>query len=321
MKVLGSAFFFGNQAEAANAQFIPFFQSLAALPPDNQWPPQRPFINGYPYRRRLFLNELNDAWCGVVLSGRATEFHHYVQQVGNVVNVVTQHVGPNPPVEVNFFCIRKDSYKGIYSNYYGSYAFNGFLNDVWGAYRHFVHQTRATHVAGLQAQNPDLDEDDIYEAELPYSLRGKAKYAPLYTPTAFENLIQQLNQVEEVRMTTYNIDAADDRPVGHRINNIHKVYRLEEGQQGMDRRLFNWILRKKRSATRLLKSGRTSFSGSVIGKTSDGSELTIPFAHSLEDHLNFDYDEIGNFNVANLAQNPCLVQMLLKVRGAVLFTP
>jgi hypothetical protein len=317
MKVLGSAFYFGNQAEAVDARFEPFFHTLTS-PTGCAWPVHRPFMEGHPFRRKLFLNELPDAWCGVVLSARATEFHHYVQQVGDVVNVIAQQTGPNPPVEVNFFCLRKDSGKGVYSNYYGSYAFGGFLADLWHSYRHFVDAAREAHLHGQPGLN---DADDVREAAKPYSLHGKAQYAPLYSPQSFEQLVQLLHEVEEVRLTTYSVDTARDRPVKDRINNVHKVYRLKEGSQRLDRRLLDWIMSKKRGASRILSSGKTSFAGSVLGKRADGSELTIPFASALEDHLNFDYDEIGSFNVADIAANPCLAAMLAKVRSGVLFRP
>lgn len=318
MKVQGSAFFFGNEADAADAKFAPFFGSLLGQPATSEWPLHRPFIPGYAYRRRLFLNDLPDAWCGVVLSARATEFHHYVQQVGNVVNVVARATGPNAPVEVNFFCLRKDSMKGVYSNYYGSYAFGGFLNDLWASYRHFVQLARDARIQTL----PDgTDGQDVDEAKRPYSLHGKAAYSPLFNPHSFEQLVRQLTQVSEVRMTTYSVDAPSDRPVSSRINNVHKVYRIEEGQQSMDSTLLNWILRKKRDATRLLRTGRSSFSGSVLGEKSDGESLTIPFTSTLDDHLSFEYDDIGSFNVTDLASNPCLAAMLAKLRSAVLFRP
>jgi len=318
MNVQGSAFYFGNQADATEAQLEPFFRSLTVQNTSSEWPLHRPFVEGYAYRRRLFCNESTDAWCGVVLSARATEFHHYVQQVGNVVTVVARETGPNAPVEVNFFCIRKDSNKGIYSNYYGSYAFGSFLSDLWASYRFFVEQAREAHI---QSVRDKIDEDDLDEARKPYSLRGRAQYAPLYNPSSFEQLVRQLTEVAEVRLTTYSVDAPADQPVSNRINNVHKVYRLEEGHQSMDRTLLSWILKQKLAATRVLKSGTSSFSGSVLGTKADGESLTVPFTSALDDHLKFNYDNIGSFDVSALSTNPCLAEMLSKLRTAILFRP
>lgn len=318
MNVQGSAFYFGLQAEAQEAQFDPFFNSLTALPPKTEWPLHRPFIEGYAYRRRLFCNAVKDGWCGVVLSARATEFHHYVQQVGNQVTVVARENGPNAPVEVNFFCIRKDSFKGIYSSYYGSYSFHSFLADLWGTYRQFVAEAREAHVRTLIGQG--VEEEDIEDARKLYSMRGRAAYSPLYNPGSFEELVRQLNIISEVRLTTYAVDAKSDQPVSDRIHNVHKVYRLQDGQR-LDRTLFDWIINKKRAATRLLKTGKSSFSGSVLGTDADGDTLTIPFTSALDDHLKFNYDDIGSFDVADLASNPCLAEMLSKLRTAILFRP
>lgn len=318
MNVQGSAFYFGNEVDSPKAKFTQYFALLATQPPTGEWPLHRPFLKGYAYRRRLFINELPDAWCGVILSARATEFHHYVKQVGNVVSVIARETGPDAPVEVNFFCIRKDSNKGIYSNYFGSYAFGGFLNDLWHTYRWFV-QNELNEC--LRSLSRDASADEVAQVKDQFSLRARGVYAPIYNPKSFEELVRQLTEVDEVRLTTYNVDTPTDRPVSNRINNVHKVYRLEEGKRALDNKLYAWILKKKEGATRLLKRGGSSFSGSVLGTDRSGELMTIPFNSTLDDHLNFDYDKIGSFDATNLASNPCLAAMLSKLRSGVMFGP
>lgn len=317
MKVQGSAFFFGLEAEAAQAKFPGYFDLLAAgHGRDNEFPIHRPFVEGFAYRRRMFVNSIDDAWCGVVLSARASEFHHYVRKVGNVVEVVPRPNGPDAPVEINFFAIRKDTHKGIYSNYYGSYAFSLFLADLWHGYRFYVERCRDAHIAGL---GNGLTKGELVEARMHFALSGRAKYSPLYNPGTFNDLLRELETVAELRMTTYQVDAPEDAPMGRRIHNLHKVYRVHEAQQTADLPMLRWIRSMRDRAIRPLANGRIIRSGSVIGKKPDGEPMTIPFESKMDDFLNFEYDDIGRFDVAKLSANDCIRQMLAKLRGELLF--
>lgn len=312
MKVQGSAFYFGNEVDAVDASFSSFFEWLKAAADDSQWPPHKAEAEEVSHRREMFLNELEDEWCGVIVSARTTQFHHYVKREGDVVTIEARDNEGDPPVEINFFCLRKDNWKGVYSHYYGSYAFNGFLWDLWSAYRYFVESKRD---AALDLLGVDYDKE-IVKA---YSMRGKANTGPMFSPKAFQAMLSELSTVGEVRLTTYDIDATEDEPVAHRIRNIHHVFRLEEQHQHLDKKLKDWILEKREAAKRVLANGNTGMSGSVRGFTPHGEPRTIMFGYNLEDYLNFDYDEIGTFNVANLHQNPCLAAMLAKLRNQAMF--
>jgi hypothetical protein len=312
MKVQGSAFYFGQEADSPTAKFGPFFQWLQAQPAGTSWPPHKPFLPGYAYRREIFCNTLDDLYCGVVLSARATDFHHYINRSGKTVKVEARSVGANPPVEVNFFCLRRNTGKGLYSHYYGSYAFGNFLSDLWGGYRSFVEVERQTALAGI------TDEDEKDGVRSAYSLHRRAQYSPLYNPRDFERLIRELTEVLEVRLTTYQVTAPGDQPVSNRISNVHSVYRLKDAQR-VDQQFIQWIKSKRQAATRALKSGKPSSSGSVLGVDSSGEEKTIFFESTMDDMLNFDYDNIGSFDVTNVAANPCLAAMIATVRSGVMF--
>jgi len=312
MKVQGSAFYFANQVEATDAAFVPFFAWLRNATITANWPPQRILGPGASHRREIFISDLPDTWCGVVISARTTQFHHYVKRVGNVVTIEARNTGANPPVEVNFFCLRKDSFKGIYSHYYGSYAFNGFLYDLWGAYRHYV---EIQCVAALEL----LGVEDDPEIKRAYSFRGKSNTAPMFSPKAFAAMVRELSTVTEVRLTTYSVDAPGDQPVANKIRNIHKVYRLQEAFPHLDNSMMDWIREKRDSAMRLLTNGETGVSGSVLGMTAEGDEKTVLFGHNLENQLNFNYDDIGTFDVATIHQNSCLAAMLAKLSNGVMF--
>jgi hypothetical protein len=314
MKVQGSPFYFGHQVRPAAAQFGPFFAWLQTLPQSTPWPPHVPHSSAFAYRRELFCNTLSDVFCGVILSARSTDFHHYINRNGSNIRVEAREIGSNPPVEVNFFCLRKDSCKGLYSHYHGSYSFGNFLSHLWGAYRLFVEQQRDLALRGIE------DDEDQAATRRLYSLRNRAKYAPIYNQENFEALVRQLTQLYEVRMTSYEVDAPSDAPVSNRIKNVHQVFRLVDNQRA-DRALLDWLKQKRDAATRRLQSGRTAQSGSVVGVGTDGRERTIFFEDTLDDMLNFDYDDIGSFDVTNLSANPCLSAMIATVRRGVMFRP
>jgi hypothetical protein len=314
MRVQGSAFFFGDEVQAPTASFDEFFQWLASLDVGTEWPPHRPFVPGYPYRRRFLINIGRDYYCGVVLSERSAEHGHFVRQEGNVITVEARALGANKPVEINFFTLRKDSHKGIYSHYYGSYSFNGFLGDLWREYVRFVEVRKARAVA---AREPNESEEVVGR---PFSIRGKAKWSPLFNPRDFDALVRELDQLTEVRLTTYEVDGDDDAPASRDISNIHHVYRLKEGVRPT-RALLDWLRGKRDKSNRLLRSGRETFSGSVLGVSADGHEKTIGFGATLDDHLDYDYDQIGTFRSTELAQDPCVAAMIAKMRGELMFTP
>jgi hypothetical protein len=314
MKVQGSPFFFGNQADPQAASFDHFFNWLQSLPPGSTWPPHVTHSAAFAYRREFFCNTLSDMYCGVILSARSTDFNHYINRTGNTVRVESRPVGANPPVEVNFFCLRKDSSKGLYSHYYGSYAFSSFLKDLWGGYRTFVEMKRDEALGVLT--DPD-DKSDVHDK---YTLRNRAKYAPLYNPEDFDRLVRELTEVFEVRLTSYQVTAPEDTPVSNRISNVHQVYRLTDHQH-VDQPFLSWLRKKRDDASRILRSGRRSRSGSVLGIGPDGRERTIFFEDTLDDLLNFNYDDIGSFDVLNISANPCLAQMIATVRSSVMFRP
>ena len=310
MKVQGSAFFFGSEVNASDAKFAPFLNWVMSVTAGSTWPAHRPHGPEFSHRREIFIKELNDSWCGVIISARTTDFHHFVRRQGNVITIEARPTAGNPPVEVNFFCMRKDSFKGIYSHYWGSYALNGFLWDLWKSYRHFVEERCTLALVGI-------DEPDVVKRE--YSMRGKSNTSPLFSPKAFAAMVRQLSEVSEVRLTTYNIDGRDDQPVANRLRNVHKVYRLQEDHQRADKQLFRWIDEKRTTAMRYLKNGEPTVSGSVLGKDSSGLDLTVLFGNNLDNHLNFNYDDIGTFNVDAIDTNPCLVEMLAKLRDGIMF--
>jgi hypothetical protein len=315
MNVNGSAFYFGDEALSQDVNFPAFFTWLKARLEDDQWPPQRINAPGYAYERKIYINDLADAWCGVILSGKTGQLDHYLQKVGLVHTVVAREREGEPPVELNFFCLRKDSHKGIYSHYHGSYSFGSFQRDLWGAYVHFVRAKKDEALALLPA---GADKAQVKFTEKQYSLHKKALYSPLYNPGTFDDLVAGLTEVQEVRMTTYKIDGPTDRPMRDKIKNVHQVYRLSPAP--VTDAMKAWIRKKRKKATRVLKNDKSTFSGSVLGVNANGS-ISIPFTSTLDNQIDFKYDDIGDCNLTDIAANPCLAALFIKVRTAPLFRP
>jgi hypothetical protein len=319
MKIQGNAFHFAKEADASDAKFPDFFGWLNAqqASPSVTWPPHKIEAENTVYRRQLFVNVSADLYYGVVLSARKTEYQHFVDRTGGTIKIVTKHNGGNPPVEVNCFCVKRGNGKGIYTHYHGSYAFMSFLGDLWGSYRHFV-----KHQQGEAAGNVDGDADD-YEKKLKavnksYSLHKRAAWSPMFTPAGFDKLVGELNEVHEVRLTTYEAPSANDAPMNTRISSVHQTYRMN-GAQRVDSTFKTWLKHKKDAATRLLKSGKKSISGSVAGVDANNKERVIYFDENIENLMDYDYDAIGTFEVDNLIKNPCIDELVKLVRAGIMF--
>jgi hypothetical protein len=309
--VRGSAFYFGDAVTSDNASFPNFYQWVKNNGSDIQWP----FIlreGNVEIKRRIFCDLTTTHFYGIFLSSRNAEFQHFVRREGNRVIVEAVSTNGNPPIEMNFFAIRRDSNKGIFSHYLGSYRFQQFLSDLWASYRYFVESKKVEALDGLTEQAADLVRPQ-------YSLREKCNYSPLYTPGTFENLINNLGTISEVRMTTYQVDDQADRAVSNNLTSVHKVYRLNEVR--VDGGVRGWLREKRAQSLRLLASGRTVHSGSVIGEGNDGRELNINFENTIEDYLECQYDDIGTFEVTNLAEHRIIADMFNQMNNSIIFRP
>ena len=313
MKIIGNAFYFGKEADHADVKFGAFFSWLQdrQLTAGTLWPPHKTVNEHTAFHREFFVNTSEDLFYGVVLSGRTNKFQHYVNRVGNKVTVEAK-TNEKPPVEVNCFCIRRDSNKGMYSHYYGSYAFMTFLQDLWNAYRHFV---RLKQSAVVDQLTPADDADAVLKA---YSLRARCAWSPLSTRENFERMVRSLKEVWEVRFTTYEIIADEDAPMRSKIKNVHNTYRMQ-AEDASSAGFWSWMRAKRTRATRTLKSGTQSVSGSVFGVTAEGAEKTINFGENLDNLLDFSYDDMGTFDVEKLIENPCIAAMVDKARDTPMF--
>lgn len=311
LTVRGSAFYFGDAVSSDRATLPQFYQQIKNTGSEFQWP----FVlreEEVEIRRRVYCDIDDTHFYGIFLSARNAEFQYFVHTENGRVKVEAKSTDGNPPVEMNFFAIRLDSNKGLFSHYLGSYRFQQFLTDLWASYRHFVEMKKAEASEGL-------DESAAREVKNHFSLNGKRNCSPLFTPGTFEELINRLRSVSEVRMTTYEIDDHSDRSVSNNIKSVHKVYRLNATPA--DARLKTWVREKRSQAIRLLSSGRTTHTGSVIGEDVYGALLNINFENTMDDYLDFEYDDIGSFEITNIASHPIISEMLTIMSDGILFRP
>jgi len=311
LMVRGSALYFGNAVEAERASLPNFYRWIKEVGSEAQWP-FMPREGEVQIKRRVFCDLNATHFYGVFLSARNAEFQHFIRREGDRVIVEARSTGGNPPVEMNFFAIRLDSNKGLFSHYQGSYRFTNFLNDLWTSYRHFVEMKMAEELA-------EAGEGHAEEVRRRYSLRGKASHSPLFTPGTFENLIERLGTMSEVRMTTYEVDGPADQPVANSLRSVHKVYRLEEMQ--VDAGVRRWLNSARNLTARMLASGKVVHSGSVLGEDAQGREMSVNFENTLEDYLECEYDDIGTFDVSNLVTHEIIAEMITKMSQGRLFRP
>lgn len=312
VNIKGSAFFFGDAVSSDRASFSNFFNWIQSICPDKQWP-YNDNTDEPEMKRTLFCNQDTTYFLGVFVSARNTVYQHFVKQENGKTIIEAISTGNNPPININFFCMRKDSNKGIFSHYVGSYPFNAFLKDFWATYRSFVTLKQAEHLKSLSKNETER------KVQQSYSLYKKNNCAPLYTPGEFEDLIEQLETIEEVRATTYSIDSEDDMPVGRDIKSIHKVFRLDEAMA--DGTSKSWLKRLREKSARVLKSNRIVYSGSVVGNKPDGGFLNISFENTMEDYLGYDYDDLGTFSVDTLSNHELIRVMKEKLTESIVFDP
>ena len=312
LKIRGSAFYFGSSADAPTASFDNYFAWMKEKGPDTHWP-YVPSSEDPEIRRSLYCDLDATHFFGVFLSARNAEFQHYVRREGERVIIEARSTEGDPPVEMNFFCLRRDSNKGIFSHYLGSYRFQQFLHDLWMTYREFVKQQKELHLANLQ------EGESKTAVARTYSLHERRHDSPLYTPGTFNDLLNRLSIIREVRATSYAVDGRADQPVSRSLKSIHKVYRLEKADANNS--LKQWIRRLRQNSTRHLQSGRTVHSGSVIGAEDGGADICVSFENTMEDYLEYDYDELGTFEINRIKQHAIVRAILEQMENGLLFEP
>ncbi len=312
--IRGSAFYFGDEVSASDSSFEHFFSWIQSQDYDMPWPYHVKLGPASEIRRQLYFGSNKKYWFGIFISARTSEFQHFVKREGDTVVIEARSTGGDPPVETNFFCLRKDSGKGIFSHYKGSYPFSQFLKDLWNCYRLFVSDNKKKQLDKPKRSKPKK------RIETEYSLQSKARYGPLFTPGTFEELVKRFSSIEEIRLTTFEVDVPEDQPVSGRIRNVHKVYRLDPSEK-VDSTLLNWIRSLRSKSARELCTGKVAYSGSVVGVEDGDSPLCVSFQNSMDDYLAYNYDELGTFEVDKIFKHPLIQRMVEQMSSGILFDP
>lgn len=324
LSIKGSAFYFGDQVDAPEASFSIFFQWLKAqAAPEREWP----FINGKKkpdgFIRQVFFDFNEFYWYGVFISAKTNEFQHYVKKIDGKIIIEAQAVKGNPPVEMNFFCIRRDTCKALFSHYVGSYRFNSFISDLWAHYRHFV-DIQKNKVIEDQKENDKGEAKTkgkakkLKELGKTFSLNGKCNHSALFDPRSFNEMLDKLQKIEVVRLTTYETDSPDDEPVRSRVNTVHKTYRFKMTEH-VDSKFRNWVKDMRAVNAKKTKAGKDHFSGSILGLDGEGNDVFINFGQTMRNFLKYDYDQLGTFSVDDLFSHDIIKEMVAKMNDGVLF--
>ena len=307
-KVKGSAFHFGDEVNFDGARIPDYFRWLISQSGSDGWPygVEHEFSGGGQpeTQQQLYTAESASGWCGVLLSSRTNINQHFKEtdDQGNTV-IVARPIEGVPPVELNFFSIRKDTRNGLYSHYRGSCSFKSFLYELWRSYTAFAEATLAA------ADNPPRK-----------STRGLNHTCPLFNRRGFLRLVAQLDKVHEVRLTTYAAETEEDVPVGDVLESQHVIYRLQP--TAPDKTIRKWLRKKWLQSARPLKNGRTGrHTGAVVGTLADDDGITtVDFERTLDDLLEMTHDQIGQVNVNDLWGHRVISTMTNRITSDILFT-
>ncbi len=317
IRIKGSAFNFGNPAEASDVTLQHFFEYLFNKGLEIPWPCVEENNGGSEKEKRLYLGNNNTHWFGVFISARPSDFQHFVKKEKDKIRIEARSLQGDRPIEMNFFCLRTDSWKGIYSHYMGSYPFSQFLKDLWNSYRFFVETKKQDRINQMEeAEN----RKKLKQINKSYSLHSKKHTNPLVTPTEFGKLLDRFSHVDEIRYTTYDSDEPDFEPISPRVRSVHKIVRLQPKTK-MTKKIKQYISQKRGDSARHTDSNTTKYSGVVEGIDNENNPLSVYFGETMLDYLRYTYEQIGNFEIASINSHEIVKQMISQMKNAPLFGP
>lgn len=315
VKIKGSAFYFGKEVDANDGSFEEYFRWLINIDRDKPWPYHKRFDEKKEtYKRQLFIDSNQDFWFGLFISAKTRNFQHYVKRIGDTITIEQRSINGNPPVEVNFFCIRKDSQKGIYSHHSGSYPFGIFINNLWANYRSYIDIKKAF---ALSVCTKGKEKKQVNQR---YSIIGKNHTGALFLPDDFNRLIDRLKCIDTVKATSYYIDSPSDRAVSKQVLHVHREYKFDITQQ-TNSKTRRWLKDLRLRSEKILSSGQKIFKGNIHGLDQSNDDLIIDFEKTMKNHLDFDYDNLGTFNVVDIFNHDIIKQMTKKMSNMILFNP
>lgn len=309
-KLKGTAFIFGNQVEAQEASFTNFANWLIdKSKKEHNWP-----FGSKSSNTIAVIQKYRDYLIGLLCPEKGNKFYHSKKFVNGKLSLAPSDMGDDA-TEINFFSIRLDNFKGLYSYYSGSHSLSAFLDDLWKSYTEFVREKREVAEKGLDQNLPKKKKEEFLKD---YSLYSKSKYSVLMTEDEFETFVKQFNRLEEVRITTLKADSSDDLPIKGIMKQCSKKYLFVDTP--ISNKIIGWLVRKYLESKYLDKKGKEKYTnGRITGYDKNNHRIFFDFNRNTKDYLDFDYDDIGSVDASNLQNHEVIKKMIENLEQNIIF--
>ena len=312
INIKGGSFTFAKEVDAQDASFGCYFKWLYELNGNEQlnWPYSKENGKNENEIKELYVYNNEMFWYGLIISGNKKMVQHKRIRDNGKIIIKEEKIKEEPSVELNFFCIRRDSGKGIFSYYRGSYQFGQFIKDLWGTYRTFVKNKK--NAAKLERK---LTKNQLNEQ---YSLYKKNKSSPLYTPETYKELVKRLEYVDEVRFSTYECDDEEDVAVSDILKSKYVKYKFVKDVPILEK-TKDWLVKLRYKSKKVNDRHKVKYNGRIKGFDSYNNPLDFNFDSTMADHLDYDYDKIGDIDIENLINHEIIELIIARLEDAPLF--
>jgi hypothetical protein len=297
--VRGLAFRFQSPAIAKEASFENYFSWLANRNNiKHRWPYYRDHDKSDSgYHRSMFVYDSKLHYYGLVFSTRTDKTEHHIETAKDGGIILKQEAVDKARAEVNFFCLRKDSFKGLYSHYMGSYPMSSFIQELWVQYSHFTAREWEKKRGLFPTEKAAKKEKHRF------SLRGKRQCGPYWNPAGFDHLLTCFEDISEMTFCTYDkINNAGVVPANMGIRSVTQTMRFEKKTK-LDQRLTQYVKQCRELSKRTSKNDNVSYNGSVSGIKDNGEEAFIGFEKTMDDYLKLNYDQLGEIALNSLEEH------------------
>lgn len=311
-KLKGNAFVFGQPADAEECSFQNFADWLVDNSLKNKlWP-----FGSNSAETTAIIKKIGNFVIGLLCPGKSNKYYHSKEVVGGKLELKPNNMGDDA-TEMNFFCIRLDNFKGIYSYYAGSQGLSVFLDGLWKSYASFVTEAKERKVTELSSDN-SLTQKKQKEILKNYSLITKKQYSLLMADDEYESFIKHFHRLEEVRITTNNVISNDETA----IKGIMKqcVHKYTFWATPINSKIFKWLLKIYQNSIYKDKNDKIKHNnGRVTGYDDQNQKLFFDFNKNTKDYLDYDYDEIGVVDTENLENHAIIRKMIENLEQNVIF--
>lgn len=298
-RLKGAAFQFGAALELNGVRASDFFSWLEKRHGNGSlyWPTfEKPDTEEDSDVHKLWLQQKGNLISGLIVTTNEASIQYFENVKNGKTIIVPSVVEGAHPIQINLFCIRKDTCKGIYSSHRGSLPLTNFLYNLWHCYSCFVRKYSALHEDGAD-----------------YSLYGRKQTEPLFSGQEFKALVDQMKTVTEISFSTVSTNLPEEAPVPPSIKSVHEVYRLVPVKGTGVSEFALWV-------RGLAGQGRRKPSGRVVGEYADGSPASIDFHRTLGDRLpNLTSDDIGSIDTSDIFSNAVVEKMCTSLNKEPIF--